>query len=131
MLWVTFSLIAIIVFILISIVKFFLRKIFKLERVKRNLFSYNHINEFHRKVENWVRIFTATTLMVLAIVMINYEDLTYLYFLGVITLLALEYAVRAFFEFKYSEYPKQAILSLTEMFLMVTAILIVFQFWIT
>ncbi|MGE6753692.1 DUF4181 domain-containing protein [Rossellomorea sp. NPDC071047] len=117
MFWVKFSLMAIIVFCLISMVKFLLRKIFKIEKVKRKFFSNNHINESHRKVDKWVRILTAITLMVLAIMMMNNEDLTYLYILGFTTLSALDYAVKAFFEWKSSEYPKQAILTLAEMFL--------------
>ncbi|MGD6846371.1 DUF4181 domain-containing protein [Rossellomorea aquimaris] len=130
MFWVKFSLMAIIVFGLISIVKFLLRKIFRIEKVKRKLFSNNHINESHRNVDKWVRILTATTLMVLAILMLNYEDLTYLYIIGFIISLALDYAVRVFFEWKSSEYPKQAILTLAEMFLVLSAVLIAFQFWI-
>jgi hypothetical protein len=130
MFWAKFGLIAIIVFVLISTVKFFLRKIFKVEKVKRKFLSYNHINDSHRKVDKWVRTFTGITLVILAILVINYEDLTYLYLIGVITLLTVDYAIRAFFEMKYSEYPKQAILTLAEMFLMLIAILIVFQYWI-
>lgn len=130
MLWVKFSLMAIIVFVLISMVKFLLRKVFRIEKVKRKFFSYNHINESHRKVDKWVRILTATTLMVLAIMMMNDEDLTYLYIIGFVTLSALDYSVRAFFEWKSSEYPKQAILTLAEMFLILIASLIVFQFWV-
>lgn len=130
MLWVKFSLMAIIVFGLISIVKFLLRKIFRIEKVKRKFFSNNHINESHRNVDKWVRILTATTLMVLAILMLNYEDLTYLYIIGFIISLALDYAVRVFFEWKSSEYPKQAILTIAEMFLVLSAVLIAFQFWI-
>ncbi|MGF3104588.1 DUF4181 domain-containing protein [Rossellomorea sp. DUT-2] len=130
MFWVKFSLIVIIVFGLISMVKFLLRKIFNIEKVKRKFFSNNHINESHRKVDKWVRILTAITLMVLGIMIINDEDLTYLYILGFTTLSALDYSVRAFFEWKSSEYPKQAILTLAEMILVITAILIVFQFCI-
>jgi hypothetical protein len=128
--WEKFSVMAIIVFGLISIVKFLLRKIFRIEKVKRKFFSNNHINESHRNVDKWVRILTATTLMVLAILMLNYEDLTYLYIIGFIISLALDYAVRVFFEWKSSEYPKQAILTIAEMFLVLSAVLIAFQFWI-
>jgi Domain of unknown function (DUF4181) len=128
--WVKFSLMAIIVFGLISMVKFLLRKIFKIEKVKRKFFSNNHINESHRKVDKWVRILTAITLMVLGIMMINNEDLTYLYIIGFVTLSALDYSVRAFFEWKSGEYPKLAILTMAEMLMILTAILIVFQLWV-
>jgi hypothetical protein len=130
MFWVKFGLIAIIVFVLISTVKFLLRKIFKVEKVKRTFFSYNHINDSHRKVDKWVRTFTVISLIIFAILVINYKDLSYLYLIGVITLLTVDYAIRAFFEMKYSKHPKQAILTLAEMFLMLIAILIVFQYWI-
>ncbi|NQD67951.1 DUF4181 domain-containing protein [Bacillus haikouensis] len=130
MFWVKFGLIAIIVFVLISTVKFLLRKIFKVEKVKRTFFSYNHINDSHRKVDKWVRTFTVITLIILAILVINYKELSYLYLIGVITLLTVDYTIRAFFEMKYSKHPKQAILTLAEMFLMLIAILIVFQYWI-
>jgi Domain of unknown function (DUF4181) len=130
MFWLKFGLIAISVYVLSYTVKLLLRKIFKVEKVKRKFFSYNHVNDSHRKVDKWVRTLTGITLMILAILVINSKDLTYLYLIGVITLFTLDYAVRAFFEIKCSEYPKQAILTLAEMFLVVMTILIVFQYWI-
>lgn len=130
MFWLKFSLIAVIVFVFISIIKFLLRKIFKVEKVRRKFFSYYHINDSHRKIDIWVRTLTAITLLILTILMINYEGLTHFYIIGCTSLLTLDYAVRAFFELKYSEYPKQAIFTLAEMFLTLTAIVIVFQFWV-
>ncbi|WP_226673403.1 DUF4181 domain-containing protein [Rossellomorea aquimaris] len=130
MFWVKFISIAIMIFVLISTVKYVLRKFLKLEKVKRNPFSYNHINETHRKVDKWLRVFTALTVMILALLMINNKDFTNVYLLGVVALFGLDYAVRAFFEIKYSEYPKQAILTIAEMIMMLTAVITVFQFWI-
>ncbi|WP_409253325.1 DUF4181 domain-containing protein [Bacillus sp. SCS-153A] len=131
MFWVNLSLVAIIVFILISIVKLLLRKIFKIEKVKRKFFSYNYINDSHRKVDKWLRMITAIISMILGILLINNKDVVYLYSGVLIFLLLLDYAVRVFFELKFSEYPKQAVLTLAEMFLMVTAVFIVFQYWFT
>ncbi|MGM0853399.1 MAG: DUF4181 domain-containing protein [Bacillota bacterium] len=48
--------------------------------------------------------------------------------MAVVFFLLLEYAVRGYFEWKYSEYPKQAILTLTEMILLIIAIIIVIRF---
>lgn len=129
MFWVKFGLAVIILFAIVSVVKFLLRKAFKIEKVKRKFFSYNHINESHRKVDKWLRIITAITHIVLALLMLN-KGLINLYLFGLITLLSLDYVVRAFFELRYSDHPKQAILTLAEMFLMLTAVIIVFQFWI-
>jgi hypothetical protein len=127
--WLQFFLVISIVFVLTSLVKFLLRKIFKIEKVKRKLFSYNHINEFHRKVDKWIRNITTIVLIILALLMITYEGFTYVYAFGVVFLLAADYAVRAFFEWKYSEFPKQAILTLAEMFMWLTAFIIAIQFW--
>ncbi len=98
--------------------------------MKRSFFSYNHINELHRKVDRWVRSITTITLIILVVLVINDEDLIYLYSIGVVSLFALDYAVRVFFELKYSENPKQSILTVAEMILVLTAILIVFLVWI-
>ncbi|WP_044022256.1 DUF4181 domain-containing protein [Bacillus sp. SG-1] len=129
MLWVKFGLFVLIVFAIVSAVKFLLRKTFKIEKVKKNLFSYNYINDSHRKVDKWVRIVTAPTLMVMALLIIN-KGLINLYLIAVIILFTLDYGVRAFFELKYSEFPKQAILTIAEMLLVLTAFIIVVQYWI-
>ncbi|WP_342543640.1 DUF4181 domain-containing protein [Paenisporosarcina sp. FSL H8-0542] len=129
MFWVKFGLIAIIVFVLISIVKLLLRKLLKIEKVKKELFSYNHINDLHRKIEKGLRIFSAIALILLSCVLLYYfEDLIYLVLIAVIVFMVLDYLVRAFFEWKYTQYPKQSILTLTEMFLILIAIIIVIEF---
>jgi hypothetical protein len=122
--WIKFSLIVIIVFILISIVKLVLRKLFKIEKVKREWFSYNHINELHGKIDKWIRITTTVNMIVFSWVLIFYsKDLLYLFLIGLVFFTVVDYGVRAFFEWKHSEYPKQAILTMAEMLILVTAIL--------
>jgi hypothetical protein len=122
--WIKFSLIVIIVFILISIVKLVLRKLFKIEKVKREWFSYNHINELHGKIDKWIRITTTISLISFSWVLLFYnEDLMYLFLIGIVFFTVVDYGVRAFFEWKHSEYPKQAILTMAEMLILVTAIM--------
>jgi len=126
--WIKFGLIAIVVFILISLVKLLLRKLLNIEKVKKEFFSYNHINELHRKIDKGLRIFSVITLILLSFVLLFYfEDLIYLILIAPIVLMVLDYIVRAFFEWKYTQYPKQSILTLTEMFLILIAIIIVFE----
>ena len=128
MFWIKFGLIAIVVFILISLVKLLLRKLLNIEKVKKEFFSYNHINELHRKIDKGLRIFSVITLILLSFVLLFYfEDLIYLILIAPIVLMVLDYIVRAFFEWKYTQYPKQSILTLTEMFLILIAIIIVFE----
>lgn len=128
MFWIKFGLIALIVFILTSIVKLLLRKLLNIEKVKKEFFSYNHINELHRKIDKGLRIFSVITLILLSFVLLFYfEDLIYLILIAPIVLMVLDYTVRAFFEWKYTQYPKQSILTLTEMVLILIAIIIVIE----
>ncbi|XXM74437.1 DUF4181 domain-containing protein [Lysinibacillus sphaericus] len=118
-----FCLIVFIVFVLISFVKYILRKVFHIKKVKRKVFSYNLINEMHRKIDKWIRLVSTITLISLSCLMI-YESKQYvaLYIIGVVSFLLLDYLVRAYFEWKHSESPKQAVLTVSEMLLMVTGL---------
>ena len=123
-----FVLIVIIIFALVSIAKLLLRKLLKIEKVKRDFFSYNYINELHRKIDTGLRIFSVITLILLFYVQLFYlEDIIYLVLIGLIVFMVLDYIVRAFFEWKYTQYPKQSILTLTEMFLILIAMIIVIE----
>jgi predicted PurR-regulated permease PerM len=69
------------------------------------------------------------TLLILVFVLSYfYENLMYVFLIAVTFFMVLEYMVRAFFEWKYTQYPKQAILTLSEIFLILIAIMIVIQF---
>jgi len=126
--WIKFGLIVIIVFTVISLVKLLLRKLFNIEKVKKEFFSYNHINELHRKIDTGLRIFSVITLILLTFVVLFYfEDLIYLILIVPIVLVVMDYMVKAYFEWKYTQYPKQSILTLTEMLLILIAIIIVFE----
>jgi hypothetical protein len=132
MFWVKLALIIVMVSVIISLVKFIIRKVFKIEKVKKGFFSYNYINESHRKIDNWIRNISAVTLGVLIFIQLKYfEDFNYLFAIGVILFLVMDYSVRLFFEWKYSAQPKQAILTITEMFIGTIAVIIVLQLYIS
>lgn len=128
MFWIKFCLIVVIVFVLISIVKLLLRNLLKIDKVKKEFFSFNYINELHRKIDKVSRTFSAITLITSYVLLFYYEDLIYLILIAVIFFMVLDYLVRAFFEWKYTKYSKQYILTLAEMFLILIAIIIVFEF---
>ncbi len=128
-LWIKLGLMILISSIIISIVKLILRKVFKIEKVKKAFFSDNYINDLHRKIDKKVRNISAITLGILIFIQFSYyEDLIYLFPIGAILYTALIYSVTVFIEWKYSAYPKQAILTITEIFLVSLAIILVFQF---
>ncbi|MFJ7973763.1 DUF4181 domain-containing protein [Psychrobacillus sp. NPDC096389] len=129
MFWLKFGLITIIVFVFISTVKLLLRSILKMEKVKKEFFSFNHINELHRKIEKGLRTLSGITLLILSYVLLfYYEDLIYLILIAVIVFIVLDYMIRAFFEWKFTRYPKQSILTVTEMIIILSAIIIVIEF---
>lgn len=123
MFWLTLILIAVIVLIVNLIAKFILRKIFHIQKVKRKIFSYNYINEQHRKIDKWIRLITAITLIALSWLLIEDKEYLLLYIIGMLILFVLDHLVRAFYEWKHSECPKQAILTVTEMVIMVSAVM--------
>lgn len=127
--WIKLCLILIIVFVLISIVKLFLRNLLQIEKVKKEFFSFNYINKSHRKIDKGLRIFSAVTLITLSYVLLfYYEDLISLLLIPLIVFMVLDYIVIAFFEWKYTEHPKQSILTISEMFLILIAVIVVFEF---
>ncbi|WP_430786966.1 DUF4181 domain-containing protein [Virgibacillus flavescens] len=128
MFWLKLGLITIIVFVVISLVKLILRRIFKIERVKKEFFSYSYINDLHRKVDKSINIISTITLFIIFFVVFFYDEPIVLLPIGLLFFQGLEESVRAFFEWKHSEYPKQAILTVTEMLLVLTVITVVIQF---
>lgn len=129
MFWLRFGIIIVCMFAVNSLLKAILRKLLKIEKVKKEFFSYNHINELHRKIDKGLRIFSTISLITLyTVLLFYYEDLIYLFFFVVLAFAILDFMITAFFEWKYTLYPKQSILTLTEMLVIIVAVIIVVQF---
>ncbi|PID04203.1 hypothetical protein CSV67_01655 [Sporosarcina sp. P2] len=96
---------------------------------KQKVFSFNPIIVLHRKIDKVMRIFSMISLITLYSVLLFYdEELLYLFFFAVMAFTILDYLIRAFFEWKYIHDPKQYTLTVTEMLIIVAAIIIVIQF---
>jgi hypothetical protein len=118
----------IVIIVIIAAAKFILRKVFNINKVKKKAFAYNHINSTHRKVDWAVRL-TALTVYLILMNQLFYHDFSVNLFILVMTLLfTSENFVRAFFEWRFSADPKQAILSLAEGVILITIVLGVIQF---
>ena len=108
------------------VVKLILRKVLKIEKEKNSFFSYNHLNDLHRKIDWGIRITSVITIITTNILVVienypNYFLLIPFFFIG------LDFLVRAFFERKYSQNPKQYILTLSEGVLMFLTVAIFIQ----
>lgn len=128
MFWVKIGIFIFILYLLISSLKFFLRKVLKIEKEKKSIFSYNHINDLHKNIDWSIRIGTMLVSIVIIYLAIFKDFPVTLYLILLILLTMAEYSVRAIFEWKYSQIPKQAVLTISEMSLIIIALIIIFQF---
>ncbi|PID23244.1 hypothetical protein CSV61_01995 [Sporosarcina sp. P3] len=129
MFWLRFGVIIVCMLAVNSLLKVLLRKLLKIEKVKKELFSFDHINEVHRKIDKGLRIVSPISLITLfTVLLFYYEDFIYLFFFAVMAFTILDYMIKAFFEWTYTLYPKQSILTLTEMLVIIGAVIIVIQF---
>ena len=128
MVWLKIGLSLVILFVLMAVVKSALRKVFKIEKEKTEWFSYNHVNKTHKKVDWLVRMLSSIVLIFISYLVIFKEYSIILYIIPVVLLLVIDYAVRAFFEWNYSDHPKQAILTIGEMVVFTTALALTVQY---
>lgn len=128
MIWLNFIMIVLITFALIATVRIILRKAFNIEKMKKKTFSYNHINILHKKIDWTIRITTAIVL-VICLYLITYQNFSInIFLIALITTSGTEYAIRAFFEWRYTENPKQSIITVSEMFILVLVLFAIIQF---
>ncbi|ANU27094.1 DUF4181 domain-containing protein [Planococcus versutus] len=114
MFWLKFFLLMASVFGVIWFVKWVLRKTFKIKKEKIDWFSYNHINNLHKKIDWTIRIATmiGSIFVIYLFVFKEYPIALYLIVWG--AFIVIDYSVRAFFEWKYTDNPKQWILTMSE-----------------
>ncbi|WP_159462043.1 DUF4181 domain-containing protein [Salirhabdus sp. Marseille-P4669] len=117
-----------IAFAFTKLVSYLLRKTLQIQKVKKEFFSNNHITSSHKKIDWGLRtIFFIAPFLVLFLTKLQNMELylTLTFFIFLLTVI-LDYAVRAYFEWKHTDQPKQAILTLSEMTLFSVAIVIMF-----
>lgn len=128
MFWLKFVLFFVIVIATISVVKFMLRKVLKIEKRKKDFFSYDFINDQHKKIDKWVRwgwlLIGLTT-----IYLVFYQELPIMFYFSLfIAWMATDAFVRAYFQWKHSEQPKKSVLTISEMLIWVIAVTVVIYF---
>ncbi|BCB05134.1 hypothetical protein KH172YL63_32670 [Bacillus sp. KH172YL63] len=69
------------------------------------------------------------TLITFTFITIDKGDTIHLFLIVFLPLLAVDYVVRAFFEWKQSDYPKEALLTLMEMVVLLAAVFIGYSYW--
>ncbi|MGM0834579.1 MAG: DUF4181 domain-containing protein [Bacillota bacterium] len=108
----------IMVIFLVSAMQFAVRKIFNLGK-KKSGFSYNFVNETHKKVDLSLRF--AVMIFMIAFIMYSFEhgyDFTY-YTLGLLISLIILDLENAYFHWKFAHESKQYILILSGMVMVI------------
>lgn len=126
MFWIKLALFVLVVFGLNMVVKLLLRKALKIEKEKKPFFSYNHINNLHRKID-WGMRGTSVIVIIITNMLVIVENYPNYFLLLPIFIIVLDYPIRAFFERKYSQNPKQYILTISEGVLMLLVLVIFIQ----
>ncbi len=125
MFWLKFFLFMVSVFGVIWFVKWILRKTLEIEKEKINWFSYNHINNLHKKIDWTIRILTMIG-TIFAIYLVFFKEYPIaLYLIVWVAFMVIDYSIRAFFEWKYTDNPKQWILTMSEIAILVVVASIV------
>ena len=128
MFWLKFGFFILIVIATISVVKFMLRKILKIEKQKKDFFSYDYINDQHKKIDKWVRWGWLPVSAVVIYLVLFQELPVVIYLLLFIAWMATDAFVRAYFQWKHSEQPKESVLTISEMVIWVTVVTVVIYF---
>lgn len=127
MLWLTLTLSLLTVIIITFVVKMILRKLLQIEKQKKGFFSYNHINDLHRKIDWTIRIVSTIALIIIQYIIVFNGYSFNINLIGILLFALVQYITQAFFEYKYSQNKKQSILTLSEMVICAVSIITIIQ----
>ncbi|ALS75914.1 hypothetical protein AUC31_12225 [Planococcus rifietoensis] len=128
MFWLEIGLVILGIVVLNTLMNFVLRKILKIEKEKKDFFSSYYVNERHEKIDKWLkRLWLLLSVIIIYLVFIQ-EFPILLYLMLFIVLMVLDSLVRAYFQWKHSDQPKQAVLILSEMAVWISAVTLVIYF---
>ncbi|MER2261361.1 MAG: DUF4181 domain-containing protein [Psychrobacillus sp.] len=117
-------------FVFNTIVRFLWRYLFRIKKEKKSFFSHNHVNELHKKIDGAFRI-TFMFILIVVNTMVIIEDYPIqIYIYTTLLYVVLGFAVRGFYEYKYSQNPKQSIVTISDGIIFSIGLLIVFNYLI-
>lgn len=108
--------------------KFILRKLLKIQKEKKEFFSLDYVNKRHEVIDKWLRRLWLLSGSIIIYLVLIQEFPIFLYLILFIGSMALDAIVKAYFEWKHSDQPKQAILTLSELVVWTSTITFVIYF---
>mgnify|MGYP002508185795 CR=1 FL=1 len=122
-------LIFIITFVFMYIAKYMMRKMFNISQVSDDDPSRNYVEQRHREVDKPFKDYSFVILFVVLVInLVYFPESNRLLVIAVLLFIFLRMMIKAFFEWKYFEYPKQFILTLTEAIILIVVVVIVVKF---
>ncbi|MDW0109741.1 DUF4181 domain-containing protein [Sporosarcina aquimarina] len=122
-------LIFVVTFALMYIAKSLIRRVFKIPKISEDDPSHNYVKQLHREVDKpFISFSTVILFLVLIVDLVYFTDSGSLFIFTVLIFTFIRMMIRVFFEWKYSKYPKQYILSLTEVFILLTVVFLVVKY---
>lgn len=99
------------------------------EKGKQPFSSFNHVNRLHKKIDLFIIVFSMITFVGLFL-LYKEESIPFIFF-ALIIFSVMEYVIRAFLNviIYYSQNPKQAILTISDMLLFVIRIIFLITFF--
>lgn len=124
-----FALIFIVTFDLMYIGKSLMRRMFNIPKVSEDDPSRNYVKQLHLEVDKPFRDYSFVFLFLFLVVnLVYFPESYYLIIITVIIFAFVRMTIKVFFEWKYSKYPKQFILTLTEIFILLVVVIVVAKF---
>ncbi|WP_145543223.1 DUF4181 domain-containing protein [Virgibacillus sp. SK37] len=129
--WLRLILLFAIIWFLLFLFHTIMRKWLKVEKKKGNLFSYNHVNKKHKKIDWTIRFITLVVLLVTYVVTIMRESMDMIWFLQpwfiLFIFIGVSEIVRAMMERKYAENPNEYKLTISQVIFTFMLLLILFK----
>jgi len=123
------ALIFIVTYALMYIAKSFMRRMFYIPNVSEDDPSRNYVKQLHWEVDKPFRDYSLVILfLVLVVDFVYLSESNNLFIVTVIIFAFVRMMIRAFLEWKYSKIPKQFILTLTEIFVLLVIVIVVAKF---
>ena len=130
MVWIIrFVLIFVVTYFFMFIAKSLMRRVFNIEKESEGSPSQNYVKQRHQKVDKKFKDYSVVILFIILIVnLVYFAKSHYLFIIAVFIFTFIRMLIKAFFERKYSKHPKQSILTLTEMFVLLLVLIIILKF---
>ena len=128
MVWLKFIGFFLFVVLIVALVNLVLRKIFKIKNEGKGLFSFNYVNKLHLKIDLSINAIAAVAYIICFYLLVSKGYSVNVFLVTVILFTILSHSVQAVFEWTYSQNPKKIILTISEMSLIVIALILTIQF---